>query len=127
MHQPVGDASRGRRVLCVPDGCARDGEGSRVKYENVKTEAVLTLQEKTGHWDVSGIELHISSHRPEREAAKFQKAAKIAKGRCPISRALNVPIKMIAALVQKGAQSSQAEATGIPVCAVVSSAARAHG
>jgi osmotically inducible protein OsmC len=83
---------------CVSLMVAQEMAKAHIKYENVKTEAVLTLQEKTGHWDVSGIELHISSHLPEREAAKFQKAAKIAKGRCPISRALNVPIKMITKL-----------------------------
>jgi osmotically inducible protein OsmC len=83
---------------CVSLMVAQEMTKAHIKYENVKTEAVLTLQEKTGHWDISGIELHISTHLPEREAAKFQKAAKIAKGRCPISRALNVPIKMIAKL-----------------------------
>ena len=40
----------------------------------------------------------VSTHLPEREAAKFQKVAKAAELRCPISRALNVPIKMTAKL-----------------------------
>jgi osmotically inducible protein OsmC len=83
---------------CVSPMVAQEMAKAHLKYENVRTEAVLTLQEKTGHWEVSGIELHISTHLPEREAAKFQKAAKITKGRCPISRALNVPIKLIATL-----------------------------
>jgi organic hydroperoxide reductase OsmC/OhrA len=75
---------------------AQEMAKAHIKYENVKTEAVLALQEKNGHWDISGIELHISL--PEREAEKFHKAAKAAKSRCPISRALNVPIKMTAKL-----------------------------
>jgi lipoyl-dependent peroxiredoxin len=83
---------------CVSLMVAQEMAKAHIKYENVKTEAVLTLQEKTGHWDISGIELHISTHLPERDADKFQKAAKAAKSRCPISRALNVPIKMSAKL-----------------------------
>jgi lipoyl-dependent peroxiredoxin len=83
---------------CVSLMVAQEMAKAHIKYEHVKTEAVLTLQEKTGHWDISGIELNVSSQLPEREAAKFQKAAKAAKGRCPISRALNVPIKLTAKL-----------------------------
>jgi osmotically inducible protein OsmC len=79
---------------CVSLMVAQEMAKAHLKYEHVKTEAVLTLQEKTGRWDISGIELNVSIHLPEREAAKFQKAAKAAKLRCPISRALNVPIKM---------------------------------
>ena len=71
---------------------------AHVKYDHVKTEAVLTLQEKAGHWDVTGIELNVSTQLPERDGSKFQKAAKTAKGKCPISRALKVPIKMTARL-----------------------------
>ena len=59
---------------------------------------MLTLQEKNIHWEISGIELQVSSRLPEREDEKFHKAARAAKGRCPISRALNVPIKMTATL-----------------------------
>ncbi len=69
-----------------------------LKYEQVKTEAVLTLQEKAGCWDVSGIELEISTHLPQRDAGRFQKCANLAQAHCPISRALKVPIKMVAKL-----------------------------
>jgi organic hydroperoxide reductase OsmC/OhrA len=77
---------------------AQEMAKAHIKYENVKTEAVLTLSEKTGHWEIGDIELRISTHLPQREEEKFQKAVKAAKGRCPISRALKVPIKMIAKL-----------------------------
>ena len=85
-------------AACVSLMVAQEMAKAHLKYEHVKTEAVLTLQEKTGHWDVCGIELHISTGLPERDADKFQKCAKAAKNRCSISRALNVPIKMVARL-----------------------------
>jgi organic hydroperoxide reductase OsmC/OhrA len=63
-------------AACVPLMVAQEMAKAHAKYENVRTEAVLTLREKTGHWDVSGIELHINTHLPEREAAQFQKPQK---------------------------------------------------
>jgi len=83
---------------CVSLMVAQELAKAHLKYEHVKTEAVLTLQEKCGHWDVVGIELHVSTPLPEKDSAKFQKAVKLAKGRCPISRALKVPIAMSARL-----------------------------
>jgi lipoyl-dependent peroxiredoxin len=79
---------------CVSLMVAQELAKVHLKYEEIKTEAVLTLQENAGHWDVSAIELRISSNLSEREAEKFQKAAKAAKTRCPISRALKIPIKL---------------------------------
>jgi lipoyl-dependent peroxiredoxin len=83
---------------CVSLMVAQEMAKAHLKYERVKTEAVLTLQEKSGHWDISGIELHVSTPLQERDNAKFQKVAKVAKGRCPISRALKVPITLSARL-----------------------------
>jgi osmotically inducible protein OsmC len=73
---------------CVSLMVAQEMSKAHVKYDQIKTEAVLTLREKAGHWDVSEIELQISSTIPEREADKFHKAARAAKANCPISRAL---------------------------------------
>jgi osmotically inducible protein OsmC len=85
-------------AACASLMVAQEMAKAHLKYEHVKTEAVLTLQEKGGHWDISEIDLNISTHLPERDADKFQRCAKAAKSRCPISRALNVPIKMTAKL-----------------------------
>lgn len=85
-------------AACVSLMVAQEMAKSHIKYDHVKTEAVLTLQEKAGHWDISSIDLHISSRLAEKDADKFQKCAKAAKGRCPISRALKVPITMVAKL-----------------------------
>jgi len=64
------------------------------KEESVRTEAVLTLAEKKGRWEITDLHLTVSSCVPDADIEKFAHAAKIAKGRCPISRALNVPITM---------------------------------
>ncbi len=85
-------------AACVSLLVAQEMAKARLKYEQVKTEVVLTLQEKAGCWDVSGIELEISTHLPQRDADKFQKCAKIAQARCSISRALKVPVKMVTKL-----------------------------
>jgi osmotically inducible protein OsmC len=69
-----------------------------VRTESVKTEAELTLEEHKGRWQITSIELHASTNLPERDSEKFHKACKTAKTRCPISHALNVPIKLTATL-----------------------------
>jgi lipoyl-dependent peroxiredoxin len=85
-------------AACVSLMVAQEMAKVHLKYEHVKTEAVLTLQEKAGQWDISQIDLQVSTHLPERDADKFQRCAKAAQSRCPISRALNVPIWMTANL-----------------------------
>jgi osmotically inducible protein OsmC len=65
-----------------------------IRNENVKTEAELTLEEKKGRWEISSIDLHVIATLPELDTEKFHRATKAAKSRCPISRALNVPVKV---------------------------------
>jgi lipoyl-dependent peroxiredoxin len=69
-----------------------------IRSEHVRTEAELVLEEHKGRWQITGIELHASTALLERDAEKFHHACKTAKTRCPISHALNVPIKVISAL-----------------------------
>jgi lipoyl-dependent peroxiredoxin len=69
-----------------------------VRTEHVRTESELVLEEHKGRWQIAGIELHASANLPERDEEKFQHACRSAKTRCPISHALNVPIKLTAAL-----------------------------
>ena len=83
---------------CVSLMIAQELAKAHLKYDEVKTEAVLTLHEKPSHWEVSEIELQVTCALPEKDAEKFQKLAKIAKSRCPISRALKVPVRMTARL-----------------------------
>ena len=69
-----------------------------IRTESVRTEAELTLEEHRGRWQITNIELHASTHLPGCDAGKFQHACRAAKSRCPISHALNVPIKLTSAL-----------------------------
>ncbi len=76
--------------LMVVQEMRREG----MKPELVKTESVLTLEEKKGQWDVTGIDSNVTVSLPGASEKRIQHAAMIAKGKCPISRALNVPIKI---------------------------------
>lgn len=70
-----------------------------IRSEFVKAESELLLEEHKGRWQISGIEVRATTTLPERDDEKFHQACKTAKTKCPISRALNVPIKVIATLV----------------------------
>jgi lipoyl-dependent peroxiredoxin len=65
-----------------------------IRNDVVKTEAELTLEEHKGRWQITGIELQVTATLPEIDAEKFHRATKAAKTRCPISHALNVPVKL---------------------------------
>ena len=65
-----------------------------LKDRYVKTEAQLTLEEKKSHWEITGIQLNVVATVPEVHAKKFQHVAESARVKCPISRALKIPIKM---------------------------------
>ncbi|HUI84607.1 MAG TPA: OsmC family peroxiredoxin [Candidatus Binatia bacterium] len=62
--------------------------------KSVTTEAVLTLAEKKEHWEITDLHVTVATSIPESEVEKFEHAARTAKGRCPISHALKVPIRM---------------------------------
>ena len=70
----------------------------RVKHGDVKTESTLKVEEKKGHWEISSIELTVTTTLPDGDEDKLYRALKAAKGKCPISRALNVPISATAIL-----------------------------
>jgi len=79
---------------CVSLMVTREMAKAGLKEESVTTESTLTLAEKKGRWEITDIHLTVTTSVPEADAEKFEHAAKIAKGKCPISRALKVPIKM---------------------------------
>jgi osmotically inducible protein OsmC len=76
--------------LMVVQEMRREG----MKPQLVKTESTLTLEEKKGQWEITEIDSNITVSLPGVSEKKVQHAATIAKGKCPISRALNVPIKI---------------------------------
>jgi lipoyl-dependent peroxiredoxin len=66
----------------------------RVKHGDVKAESTLKVEEKKGHWEITSIDLTVATTLPEGDEDKLQRAVKAAKNKCPISRALNVPINV---------------------------------
>ena len=69
-----------------------------IRNDMVQTEAELTLEEHKGRWQITGIDLHVTTSLPELDADKFHKACKAAKAKCPISHSLNVPIRLTTTL-----------------------------
>lgn len=65
-----------------------------LKHGDVRTEAVLKVEEVKHRWEITQIELHITAALAEMNEEKFHQASKIAKGKCPIARALKVPLKV---------------------------------
>jgi osmotically inducible protein OsmC len=70
----------------------------RVKHGDVKAESTLKVEERKGHWEITSIELNLITTLPEGEDDKFHRAIKAARTKCPISRALNVPISTTATI-----------------------------
>jgi osmotically inducible protein OsmC len=67
----------------------------------IKTDAILTLENKDGGFSIVGINLDVTAEVPDIDDAKFQELAKAAKENCPVSKALNaVEISMTATLEQ---------------------------
>ena len=69
-----------------------------IRNDMVQTEAELTLEEHKGRWQITGIDLHVTTSLAELDADKFHKAFKAAKAKCPISHSLNVPIRLTTTL-----------------------------
>ena len=70
----------------------------RVKHGDVKTDSMLRVEEKKGQWEITAIDLNITTTLPDGDEEKLHRAVKAAKHKCPISRALNVPINVTATL-----------------------------
>jgi len=82
--------------LMVVQEMRREG----MKPELVKTQATLTLAEKKENWEITEIDLNVGVALPGANEKKVQHAIKIARGKCPISRALNCSIKVQATLIE---------------------------
>jgi lipoyl-dependent peroxiredoxin len=80
--------------LMVVQELRREG----MKPELVRTESALRLEDKKTHWEIAEIDLTVNVTLPGGNEKKVQHAIKLAKGKCPISSALNCPIKVKAEL-----------------------------
>jgi osmotically inducible protein OsmC len=65
-----------------------------IHHESVRTEAELTVKEVKGKWEITGISLKITACAPDANEEEFHKASRAARQKCPISRALKVPIEV---------------------------------
>ncbi|HKS75529.1 MAG TPA: OsmC family peroxiredoxin [Terriglobales bacterium] len=83
---------------CTSLMLARETARTGVKPDQVKTEAVVSVEQKKGQWEVTKIEVHVTASLPDVDEEEFHKICRNAKKHCLISRSLNVPIFMTSKL-----------------------------
>lgn len=79
---------------CISLMVTREMAKAGLHEKSVTTEAELKLEELHGKWQITDFHVIVSTSVPDNEVEKFEHAARLAKGKCPISHALNVPVKM---------------------------------
>jgi osmotically inducible protein OsmC len=62
------------------------------------TNATLTLEQVSGNWTITTVDLQLSAQVPGIEVKKFAEIAADAKANCPVSRVLNAKISLDAKL-----------------------------
>ncbi|MEC4589428.1 MULTISPECIES: OsmC family protein [Nitrospirillum] len=72
--------------------------GAGFTPEEIKSDAVLTMEGEGGGWRISAVKLTVRAKIPGIEPGKFQDLAAEAKANCPVSRVLNAEITLDAAL-----------------------------
>jgi len=68
------------------------------KPEKLATNATLTLEQVSGNWTITTVDLQMTARVPGIDANKFQEVAADAKANCPVSRVLNAKISLDAKL-----------------------------
>src|SRR5262249_39733663 len=66
--------------------------------ERLATTAALTLEQVSGNWTITTVDLQMTGKVPGIDAKKFQEIAADAKANCPVSRVLNAKISLDAKL-----------------------------
>ena len=66
----------------------------------LRTEAVVTLEQQGGGFSITGITLKLEGEVPGIDEAQFAELAAAAKANCPVSRALSVPIALETTLLK---------------------------
>src|SRR5499427_9962064 len=64
------------------------------KPEKLATNATLTLEQVSGNWTITTVDLQMTARVPGIDANKFQEVAADAKANCPVSRVLNAKISL---------------------------------
>jgi lipoyl-dependent peroxiredoxin len=66
--------------------------------QSLATDASLTLEQVSGNWTITTIDLNLTGRVPGIDAKKFAEIAADAKASCPVSRVLNAKISLDAKL-----------------------------
>ena len=66
--------------------------------DKLATSASLTLEQVSGNWTITTVDLQMTARVPGIDAKKFQEVAADAKANCPVSRVLNAKISLDAKL-----------------------------
>ena len=67
--------------------------------EDLRTEAILTMEKEEIGWTIKAIALNLEAAVPGIDRAQFEELAAAAKANCPVSRVLNAEITLNAVLV----------------------------
>ncbi|MGH7467180.1 MAG: OsmC family peroxiredoxin [Longimicrobiales bacterium] len=74
-------------------------EGAGFKPEELRTDAVVTIEKDDGGWTSRSSDLTLRAKVPGISPQQFQELAEAARATCPVSRALNATIRLEAKLV----------------------------
>ena len=66
--------------------------------DKLATNASLTLEQVSGNWTITTVDLQMTAKVPGIDAGKFDEIAADAKANCPVSRVLNAKISLNAKL-----------------------------
>jgi len=72
-----------------------------VTPERLATDATVTLEQVSGNWTITTVDLQLTARVPGIDAKKFNEIAADAKANCPVSRVLNAKISLDAKLETK--------------------------
>ena len=72
--------------------------GAGFKADKLATTATLTLEQVSGNWTITTVDLQMTAKVPGIDAKKFAEIANDAKASCPVSRVLNAKISLDAKL-----------------------------
>jgi osmotically inducible protein OsmC len=83
---------------CFSMALSAELEKAGMKPERVDTTASVTLEPTGGGFAITGVHLETRARVPGADRQAFDRAAEAAKSGCPVSRALNARITMVASL-----------------------------
>jgi osmotically inducible protein OsmC len=66
--------------------------------DELRTEAVLTLEQQGVHWTIAKMVLQLDARIPGISDEEFHRIAADSKANCPVSKALSIPIELEARL-----------------------------